>query len=133
MRLEWMLLAGAGVFYAIVAVFYWWWAEEPVGTVALAMTTGLAALVGFYLWFTSKHIDPRPEDALDAEVEDGAGPYGFFSPHSWWPLPCAASAATIALGLVFGWWLVAFGLLTLSLSVIGLVFEYYRPGREIRH
>ena len=29
------------------------------------------------------------DDDLDAEVSDGAGELGFFSPHSWWPLPLA--------------------------------------------
>ena len=38
-------------------------AEEPVGTVALAFTAGLAFLVGYYLLFTARRIDPRPEDS----------------------------------------------------------------------
>ncbi len=131
MKLEWRLFAMAGIFYAAVTIIYWIMAKEPAGTAALALTTGLAALVGFYLWSTATRLDPRPEDQIDAEIEDGAGAYGFFSPHSWWPLPTAASAAVIALGLVFGWWLVAFGLLGLVLSAIGLVFEYYGDDSKV--
>ncbi len=131
MRLEWMLFAAAAGFYTAITVVYWFMAKEPAGTAALALTSGLAMLVGFYLWFTARHIDPRPEDQNDAEIEEGAGPYGFFSPHSWWPLPVGASAAVVALGMVFGWWLVFGGVLGLVLSVIGLVFEYYGDGEEV--
>ncbi len=131
MRLEGLLFAAAAVFYAVITVVYWWMAKEPAGTVGLALTAGLAMLLAFYLLLTSRRLDPRPEDELDAEIEDGAGPYGFFSPHSWWPLPLGASAAIVALGVIFGWWLVAFGLLGVALSVIGLVFEYYRSEHDI--
>ncbi len=126
-----MLFAAAAAFYTAITVVYWIMAKEPAGTAALALTSGLAMLVGFYLWFTARHIDPRPEDQNDAEIEEGAGPYGFFSPHSWWPLPVGASAAVVALGMVFGWWLVFGGVLGLVLSVIGLVFEYYGDGEEV--
>ncbi len=131
MRLEWLLFAAAAAFYTAITIVYWIMAKEPAGTAALALTSGLAMLVGFYLWFTARHIDPRPEDQNDAEIEEGAGPYGFFSPHSWWPLPVGASAAVVALGMVFGWWLVFGGVLGLVLSVIGLVFEYYGDGEEV--
>ncbi|MDP9393016.1 MAG: cytochrome c oxidase subunit 4 [Actinomycetota bacterium] len=131
MRLEWLLFAAAATFYTAITIVYWIMAKEPAGTAALALTSGLAMLVGFYLWFTARHIDPRPEDQNDAEIDEGAGPYGFFSPHSWWPLPLGASAAVVALGMVFGWWLVFGGVLGLVLSVIGLVFEYYGDGEEV--
>ena len=120
------LFAAGTFFFAIVAVVYGVWSEEPAGTTALALTGGLAALVGFYVLFTARHIDPRPEDSKDAEIADGAGELGFYSPHSWWPLPCAFSAAIVATGLIFGWWLVAVGVVCLLLSVVGMVFEYYR-------
>jgi hypothetical protein len=32
----------------------------------------------------------------------------------------------VALGMVFGWWLVTLGVACTILSAIGLVFEYYR-------
>ena len=63
---------------------------------------------------------------LDEFLAEQEGEYGFFSPHSWWPLFVALSAAAVALGLVFGWWLVIAGLAASLLSTIGLVFEYYR-------
>ena len=76
--------------------------------------------------FTGRRVDPRPEDQLDAEIIDGAGELGFYSPHSWWPLATAGSAA---IGLPrHRLRLVALhhrGRLR-ALAVIGMVFEYHR-------
>ena len=126
MKVEGWLFAAGFFFFAISAVIYGVLAEEPVGTVALGFTAGLAFLTGYYLLFTARRIDPRPEDSKTAEIAEGAGELGFYSPHSWWPLPCAFSAAIVATGLIFGWWLVAVGVVCLLLSVVGMVFEYYR-------
>ena len=126
MKVEGWLFAAGFFFFAISAVIYGVLAEEPVGTVALAFTAGLAFLVGYYLLFTARRIDPRPEDSKDAEIAEGAGELGFFSPHSWWPLALAIFAATAFLGVVIGWWLFIIGALGGGLAVIGLVFEYYR-------
>ena len=122
-------LFGAGVFFfvpiaAIYGILTGW--QEPVCTVALVLTGGLAAMVGWYLWFTSRHIDPRPEDDPQAPIEAAAGEYGFFSPHSWWPLPLAAASGIVFAGLAVGWWLVIFGIACSALALVGWVFEYWR-------
>jgi hypothetical protein len=81
-------LFGAGTFIFIpVAVVYgilthW---NEPVGAIALLLTGLLSLMVGWYLWFTARHIDARPEDDPTAAIDAAPGDYGFFSPHSWWP------------------------------------------------
>ena len=126
MKVEGWLFAAGFFFFAIAAVVYGLLSEEPVGTVALAFTAGLAFLVGYYLLFTARRIDPRPEDSKTAEIADGAGELGFYSPHSWWPLAVAFFAATCFLGIVVGWWLFIIGVIGGSLAVIGFVFEYYR-------
>ena len=81
--------------------------------------------MGFYFLYTSRRIGAMPEDDLDAEQEDADPDYGFYSPHSWWPLAVGASVAIVAFGWVFAAWLVAVGVVTLVLSIIGFVFEYY--------
>ncbi len=118
-------------FCAVVSVVYGAWSHEWVGTVALTLTGLMTSLIAFYLLFTARRIGPRPEDRGEAEIDEADPDYGFFSPHSWWPLPIGFSAATIAVGFVFAAWLVAFGILTLTLSVAGLVFEYYRGEQGI--
>ena len=126
MKVEGWLFAAGFFFFAIAAVIYGLLAEEPVGTVALAFTAGLAFLIGYYLLFTARRIDPRPEDSKTAEIVEGAGELGFYSPHSWWPLAVAGSAALCFLGVAVGWWLFIIGAGAAVLAVIGLVFEYYR-------
>ncbi len=126
MKVEGWLFSSGTVFFALSTIVYWLLSEEPVGTVALGFTTGLGFLIGYYLLFTGSRVDIRPEDRLDAEIEEGAGELGFFSPHSWWPLPLAFFAALAFLGIVYGWWLFIIGAGGGLLSVIGLVFEYHR-------
>jgi hypothetical protein len=127
MKVEGWLFAAGFFFFALSAVIYGVLSDgEAVGTVALAFTAGLAFLVGYYLLFTARRIDRRPEDTVDAEIADGAGELGFYSPHSWWPLAVAIGAALAFLGIVFGWWLFIIGAIAGGLAVIGLVFEYYR-------
>ncbi len=127
MKVEGWLFAAGFFFFALSAVIYGVLSDgEAVGTVALAFTAGLAFLVGYYLLFTARRIDRRPEDTVDAEIADGAGELGFYSPHSWWPLAVAIGAALAFLGIVFGWWLFIIGAIGGGLAVIGLVFEYYR-------
>lgn len=126
-----------GYLFALIAVFmipvtavYWYFSEDPTGTTALVLTFGLCFLIAFYLLYTVRRIEPGPEDNLDAEIEDGAGDLGFFSPHSWWPLAVAASAALSALGIVFGWWLAFMAIPFVAYAVMGFVFEYYRGHHE---
>jgi hypothetical protein len=91
-------------------------------------------MIGFYVWFTQKRIGAElPEDNLTAEISDGAGELGFYSPHSWWPLPVALSACTLGLGLLIGWWLSLIGLGALMISVIGMVTEYEKPATSSAH
>jgi hypothetical protein len=99
---------------------------EWAGTTALAMTAGLALIIGTFFRFVARRLDTRPEDYDDAEISDGAGELGFFSPHSWWPLLIALSFSTAAVGAAL-WlpWLIAAGVVFVLSSVCGLVFEYY--------
>ncbi len=126
MKAEAWIFGFNAVFFALVAPSYWFFSEDPTGTAALVMTTGLAALVTFYLGFHANKMDPRPEDLKDAEVVDGAGELGFFPPYSWWPLWCALTLALCVLGVVFGWWLFIIGVGSGSIALVGWVFEYYR-------
>ena len=126
MKVEGLLFFSGFIFFSISSIVYGLLSGEPAGTAALAFTAGLAFLVGFYLLFTASRIDSRPEDRKDAEIAEGAGELGFYSPHSWWPLAVGFAAAVSFAGIVFGWWLFIIGAGLGGLAVIGLVFEYYR-------
>jgi hypothetical protein len=126
MKVEGYLFVGCAVFFAASDVVYWHYSKDPTGATALALAVGLAFLTGFYILFTGRRLPPRPEDRSDAEISEGTGELGFFSPHSWWPLITGMSAAVAALGAAVGWWLFLIGMLFVLLSAIGFVFEYYR-------
>ena len=126
MKVEGWLFVGCAAFFAVADVIYWHYSKDPTGTTALALSVGLAFLTGFYLLFTGRRLPPRPEDRSDAEISEGTGELGFFSPHSCWPLITGLSAAVAALGAAIGWWLFLIGMLFVLLSAIGFVFEYYR-------
>ena len=125
MKVEGYVFAVLGVFLGATSLVYWYWSKDPTGGVALGFSFGLALVIGYYLLFTARRMAPRPEDIGEAEIADGAGDVGFFSPHSGWPLGLAAGAAMVALGLVFGVWLVIVGAAVLLSSLTGLLLEYY--------
>jgi hypothetical protein len=125
-KLEGGLFAGGAVFFVVVAGIYWYLSGDPIGTTALALSGGLAFLVGFYVLYTSKRVYPRPEDRLDGEIDEADPEYGFFSPHSWWPFFVGLTSFIVVLGLIFAVWLLVLGVVLLVLSLIGWLFEYYR-------
>jgi len=134
MKASWRLFGGLSVFYLLVTIIYWQVGGEPVGIGGMLLAACLAGMVAFYVWFTQKRIGVTlPEDNLTAEISDGAGELGFYSPHSWWPLPVALSACTMGLGLIAGWWLTLIGVGSLMISVIGMVTEYEKPVSSSSH
>jgi hypothetical protein len=127
-----MLFTGLALFYAIVTVIYWFVGGEAVGITAIGLSGGLAALIGFYLWFTDKRLgNVLPEDNATAEISDSAGELGFYSPHSWWPLPLAFCMVLAGLGLLIGWWLTLIAVGGLLISILGFVLEYEKPSTSI--
>jgi hypothetical protein len=114
------------VFFLLVGGIYYFVSGDEIGTTALVMTGGLAFLVAFYVLYTDKRLDGLPEDRANAEVDEADPEYGFYSPHSWWPLPVGFAAMLIALGFIFAAWLVVLGVSVLMIAVIGWLFEYYR-------
>jgi hypothetical protein len=125
-KVESLIFSIIAVFCVVTAVVYGVWAREPIGTTALLLSGGLTGLIGGFFWFVSRRIDARPEDRKDADIAEGAGELGFFSPGSYWPFTLALSAATMGLALAFYYsWLILIAAAALLISIGGLLFEYY--------
>jgi Cytochrome c oxidase subunit IV len=136
-KTEWRIFGSVALFLVLAAVGYAWWtwydmgAIEWIGSIALLLSFLLTAMIGGYFWVVSRRIDLRPEDREEAEIADGAGEIGFFSPGSYYPFGIAAAAAIAALGLVFWmWWLIIAGLVGVVAATAGMLFEYHTGTRR---
>ena len=120
----------ATVGYGALTALYANGGIEWAGTTALVLTTGLSLIIGTFFRFVARRLDTRPEDYEDAEVSDGAGELGFFSPHSLWPALMAGSILVTGYGAAFwNWWVIIGGAVAIIITGCGLVFEYHW-GRE---
>lgn len=127
MRVESRIFEILTVFCFVCAIVYGVLSAEEVGIVALTLTGGLTLIVGTYFRFVARRLEERPEDNPEAEVSDGAGDVGFFSPGSYWPITVAGATAVTGLGLAY-WqaWLIVTGTVGLLIAICGLVFEYHK-------
>jgi len=130
MSVEYRLFIWLAAFFFAAAVIYGIFAggDEPAGVIAIGLTGGLALIVGTFLWFAGRRLEQvRPEDNVDAEVADGAGELGFFSPGSYWPLVLAGTAAVFAIATAFLLvWMMVIAAGFLLMAICGLLFEYHR-------
>ena len=126
MKIEAKLFMWGALFYFLITAIYGFWSRDEAGTIALLFTGVMASLVAIYVMYTANRVGTRPEDNKNADVEDAYPDYGFYSPHSWWPLVIAAFASVTIIGLVFAAWMVLLGVVGLMYGIFGLVFESYR-------
>jgi len=132
MRLESRVFNVIGAALLLAAGIYAWWTDkdgpsvEWVGTLALVLSGVLAVMCGLYFGFVARRIEPRPEDLPEADIADGAGDIGFFSPGSYWPAGIAIAVALAGIGIALEMvWLTAVGLIGTTLGACALLFEYY--------
>src|SRR6201991_4426037 len=132
MKVESRIFEIVTAFFFVAAIVYALLSHEVVGIVALFITGGLSLIIGTYFRLVSRRLEERPEHNPEAEVSDGAGDVGFFSPGSYWPIAVAAAAALCGVALAFFYvWLLVIGGVLLLLAVGGLVFEYHiRPAEH---
>lgn len=126
MKTEAWVFGALAVFYALVSPVYWVMTHEITGTAALILTFLLVLMVGGYLGLVARRIDPRPEDKKVGEIAEGAGELGFFPPQSKWPLFVSLTFVLVCLGPVFGWWITILGFGFGTITLTGLLFEFYR-------
>ncbi|MDI9916697.1 cytochrome C oxidase subunit IV [Rhodococcus sp. SRB_17] len=132
MKIEAKLFEILTVFFILVAIIYGVFTAlsrtgiEWAGLTAIVLSAGLTLIVGTYFRFVARRLDTRPEDYDDAEISDGSGELGFFSPGSFWPILLAAAAAIAAVSLAFFQpWMIAVGVICIIAACAGLVFEYH--------
>lgn len=132
MKIEAKLFEILTLFFILVAIIYGVFTAlsrtgiEWAGLTAIVLSAGLTLIVGTYFRFVARRLDTRPEDYDDAEISDGAGELGFFSPGSFWPMLLAASAAIAAVSLAyFQPWMIVVGVVLIIAAAAGLVFEYH--------
>ena len=132
MRTESRVFEILTIFFFGTAIIYLVIAKEPAGTAALFLTGGLSLIVGTYFRFVSRRLELRPEDNPEAEVSDGAGDVGFFSPGSYWPFGLALSVALVAISMAYMYfWALTISAVILLISIGGLIFEYHiRPSEH---
>ncbi|MGE9808007.1 cytochrome c oxidase subunit 4 [Janibacter sp. G1551] len=128
MQAEFKLFALLGIFFIPVTLLYGFWSEweEPVGALGFPLLAGMCFMVAWYLWMTAKGLPDRPEDNLEGEIEEQAGEYGVFAPHSWWPLWLALTGSLLFLGLAVGWWVFIIGAFFGVFALVGWTFEFYK-------
>jgi len=137
MKVEARIFLGLAAFMWLASIMYGIWTDKSQGHVevgglaALILSGGLLFIAGSFFWFVSRRIDERPEDRNDAEIAEGAGELGFFSPGSYWPFAVALAATITGIGLAFfELWLAFTGIVGILITVGGLLFEYYVGGRR---
>ncbi|WP_333618800.1 aa3-type cytochrome oxidase subunit IV, partial [Dietzia sp.] len=87
---------GLAIFVGFISVAYIWLTHDSrtgidwAGGTALVLSTLMLVFVAGYLHFVNARVNTLPEDVETAEVSDGAGELGFFSPGSIWPFLMAA-------------------------------------------
>jgi len=128
MRVNGAFLAAIGVFFAVIAVVYWFTAYEAAGFLMLIGSALLGLLPGgYYLWWAAR-MKPLEGDEPDATVSDGAGAIDAFPGSSIWPFLLGMGAMFATLTFVFGLWLAPIAAALGFSAVIGGVLESRRGG-----
>lgn len=126
------LFDGLTLFFVAMAAGYIWLTGasrtgvEWAGATGLVLAAIMCLFVGGYTRFVNNRISVLPEDYEEAEISDGAGELGFFSPGSLWPFLMATAIVFVGYGLAFlNWPLIIIAAVFLVIAVCGLVFQYY--------
>ncbi|MGV9246752.1 aa3-type cytochrome oxidase subunit IV [Streptomyces sp. NPDC003710] len=124
MKSEAYLFAGVALFFLLTDAAYIWFAREPAGIAALSVSFGMSSVISFFCLINYGRKGLRPEDRPDSEIRERSGTIGFFPPHSGYPVITALGAAVIAVGIVYGVWIILVGFGLLGPGVLGMVFQF---------
>ena len=130
MKSEAYLFGGVALFFLLTGTAYIWFAREPAGGAALAVAFAMSSVISFFCLINYRRKGPRSEDRPDSDIHERSGTIDFFPPYSGYPVVTALGAAVIAVGLVYGVWIILIGFGLLWPGVFGMVFQF--GNREVR-
>ncbi|MFE3637510.1 cytochrome c oxidase subunit 4 [Streptomyces sp. NPDC059168] len=130
MKSEGYLFAAVALFFLLTDAAYIWFAREPAGIAALSVAFGMSSVISVFCLVNHRRKGLRPEDRPDGEIRERSGTIDFFPPHSAYPVITALGAAVIAVGLVYGVWIVLVGFGLLWPGVFGMVFQFENRARR---
>ena len=110
---QWRIFGGIAVFMAAIGSLYWFTAYEEAGTAMLALSSGLALLVGVYLWRQDR--PASPSDTPHHEVEE------YLPAASIWPFGIGVSAFLTFNGLILGVGYAVPGIILMTMSLAGFI------------
>jgi Na+/proline symporter len=110
---QWRIFAGIAVFMALIGSLYWFTAYEEAGTAMLALSSGLALVVGVYLWRQDRPASPT------APAHDEADEY--LPAASIWPFGIGLSAFLTVNGLILGLGYAVPGIVLMTMSLAGFI------------
>ncbi|MDQ6825558.1 MAG: cytochrome c oxidase subunit 4 [Candidatus Eremiobacteraeota bacterium] len=118
-----MFLSSA-TFGAVVAVIYWFWSHETVGTMLLALLGGSLLFVALYSLMTVRGKAVAAADRDDAKPGDARGErIGPLPMQSVWPMVLALGVVLSLDGLVYAAWLAALGFALAAFAGLQLFWE----------
>lgn len=129
MKHEAYMFAGVAVFFLLTDALHLVRARTA-GTAALTVAFCMSSVISFFFLINYRRKGTRPEDRQDSDIRERSGVVDFFPPSSGYPVVTALGAAVIAVGIVYGVWVVLLGFGLLWPGVFGLVFQF--GNREIR-
>lgn len=117
------LFVSSMTFGIVVALIYWFYAQEPIGTIMLGvMFMGFLFLAGYVL-VTEREADLESDDPEASPNARAGETIGTFVVSSRWPPLLALSLLLVAAGIVAGTAVTVFGAVCFLLVLWGLVLE----------
>ena len=113
---QWRIFGGIAVFVAAIGTLYWFVSYEEAGTSMLALSSGLALLVGVFLW---RHDRAAPSTAT-AQPHDAEE---YLPAASIWPFGIGVSAFLTFNGLILGLGYAVPGAILMAMSLAGFISQ----------
>jgi hypothetical protein len=130
LRTQWQLFLGVALFIAVIDAVYWFVSYERAGTTMLTLASGLAALLGGWL-FVQDHRRPDPRAAPPSTEgptapTDAESAEQYLPTASWSPLVIGVGAVLTLNGLILSWPFAVPGAAVLMLGIAGFVNDSRR-------